>query len=59
MTPTSKQYAFEIYNSTPAHGDVVTVWAESVHEAIELVRANHGRNVDWQWAWTGDYAGNR
>jgi hypothetical protein len=59
MTPiraTQKKYAFEICTTSPAHGDIVTVWAESVHEAIHLVRAKHGANVDWQWAWTGDYA---
>jgi hypothetical protein len=61
MTPiraTQKKYAFEVHGDSPAHGDIVTVWAESVWEAIDLVRAQHGANVDWQWAWTGNCATN-
>jgi hypothetical protein len=55
---TQKKYAFEICTTSPAHGEIMTVWAESVYEAIDLLRAKHGADVDWQWAWTGDYATN-
>ena len=54
---TDKRYLFEVHNVHPAYGEMVAIWADSMYDAVILLRERLGP-VDWQWAYTADAVGN-
>jgi hypothetical protein len=55
--PTDKRYLFEVHTENPAHGEIVSVWSDSMFDAVVELKTHLGP-VDWQWAYTSDAAGN-